>query len=65
MKDQNRKEWSAPSVTEYGSVEALTGTFWWDEDGWERECTTKEGTFLGIDYTKTVCTYTRTSPGIS
>lgn len=40
MKDAKRKAWHAPTVTEYGSVEELTGFWWWDvEDG---ECTTRE-----------------------
>ncbi|WP_259058871.1 hypothetical protein [Salinibacter ruber] len=39
MDAAKQMEWKTPSMTEYGSVEALTGTWDWGEepDGWECE----------------------------
>jgi len=44
MDTAKQMEWSTPSITEYGSVEKLTGTFGWLEDwleehlGGDAEC---------------------------
>lgn len=35
MDTAKQMEWSTPDMTEYGSVEKLTGTYGWFEDLWE------------------------------
>ncbi|WP_162899565.1 hypothetical protein [Salinibacter ruber] len=35
MDTEKQMEWSTPSITEYGSVEKLTGVDGWFEDWWE------------------------------
>jgi hypothetical protein len=37
MNAEKQMEWETPSITEYGSVEKLTGTFGWFEDWLEEQ----------------------------